>query len=47
MIGAGAPVTFVNAHTAATQLAQHGGIEINGVKPPSLPTMANMQVGKY
>ena len=41
------PVTFVNAHTSATQISQHGGIEINGVKPASLPTMANMQVGKY
>ncbi len=41
------PVTFVNAHTSASQMFQHGGIEINGVKPPSLPQMANMQVGKY
>jgi aryl-alcohol dehydrogenase-like predicted oxidoreductase len=41
------PVTFVTAHTAATQLAQHGGIEINGVKPPSSPLMDIIQVGKY
>jgi aryl-alcohol dehydrogenase-like predicted oxidoreductase len=41
------PVTFVNAHTSATQMSQHGGMEINGVKPPSWPQVANMQVGKY
>ncbi|WP_299582444.1 aldo/keto reductase [Mucilaginibacter sp.] len=41
------PVTFVNAHTAATLLAQHGGIKINGVKPPSSPLMDVIQVGKY
>jgi aryl-alcohol dehydrogenase-like predicted oxidoreductase len=31
------PVTFVNANTALMQMFQHGGIEINGIKPPSLP----------
>src|SRR5258708_38287000 len=41
------PVTFVNAHTSVTKMFQHGGMEINGVKPPSLPHMANIQVGKY
>ncbi|HEX9512577.1 MAG TPA: aldo/keto reductase [Puia sp.] len=41
------PVTFVNAYTAIAQMFQHGGIEINGVTPASLPQMANMQVGKY
>jgi aryl-alcohol dehydrogenase-like predicted oxidoreductase len=41
------PTTFVNAYTAIAQMFQHGGIEINGVIPPSLPQMANMQVGKY
>jgi aryl-alcohol dehydrogenase-like predicted oxidoreductase len=41
------PVTFVTAHTAATLLGQHGGIEINGVKPPASPLMDVIQVGKY
>jgi aryl-alcohol dehydrogenase-like predicted oxidoreductase len=41
------PVTFVTAHTAATRLAQHGGIEINGIKPPASPLMDVIQVGKY
>jgi aryl-alcohol dehydrogenase-like predicted oxidoreductase len=41
------PATFVNAHTAISQMFQHGGIEINGIKPPSLPHMENLQVGKY
>jgi aryl-alcohol dehydrogenase-like predicted oxidoreductase len=41
------PVTFVNAHTSVSQMFQHGGIEINGVKPPSLPLMDDMHVGKY
>jgi aryl-alcohol dehydrogenase-like predicted oxidoreductase len=40
-------VTFVNAHTAATQMAQHGGIEINGVTPPASPLMDIIQVGEY
>jgi aryl-alcohol dehydrogenase-like predicted oxidoreductase len=41
------PATFVTAHTAATLLSQHGGIEINGVKPPSSPLMDIIQEGKY
>jgi aryl-alcohol dehydrogenase-like predicted oxidoreductase len=41
------PVTFVTAHTAESQMFLHGGIEINGVKPPSLPLMDVIQVGKY
>jgi aryl-alcohol dehydrogenase-like predicted oxidoreductase len=31
------PVTFVNAYTTSSQMFQHGGIEINGVRPPALP----------
>lgn len=34
------PATFITAHAAATQMFQHGGIEINGVKPPALPFSA-------
>jgi hypothetical protein len=41
------PVTFVTAHRAESQMFQHSGIEINGVTPPALPLMDNMQVGKY
>ena len=41
------PVTFVTAHTAATLLAQHGGIEINGVKPPASTLMDIIQVSQY
>lgn len=41
------PVTFVNAYTAESQMFQHGGIEINGIKPPHLPLMDTIQVGKY
>jgi aryl-alcohol dehydrogenase-like predicted oxidoreductase len=41
------PITFVTAHTSATQMAQHGGIEINGFTPPSSPLMDIIQVGKY
>jgi len=41
------PVTFVTDKTIIAPMFQHGGIEINGVKPPVLPQTVNMQVGKY
>ena len=41
------PVTFVTDKTTIAPMFQHGGIEINGVKPPPLPQTVNMQVGKY
>jgi aryl-alcohol dehydrogenase-like predicted oxidoreductase len=41
------PVSFVNANKAATQMFQHGGIDLNRITPPALPQLETLQVGKY
>jgi len=41
------PPTFVTAYRPYSQMFHHGGIEVNGVKPPSLPLTENMVPGKY
>jgi aryl-alcohol dehydrogenase-like predicted oxidoreductase len=41
------PVTFLAEYKDMIPMMQHGGIEINGVKPVALPLMTDMQPGKY
>jgi aryl-alcohol dehydrogenase-like predicted oxidoreductase len=41
------PVTFLAEYKDMIPMMQHGGIEINGIKPIALPLLADMQPGKY
>jgi len=41
------PATFVSAYRPYSQMFHHGGIEVNGVKPPALPLTTDMVPGKY
>ncbi|UOE46590.1 aldo/keto reductase [Mucilaginibacter sp. SMC90] len=41
------PPTFVTAYRPYSQMFHHGGIEINGFKPPILPLTVDMVQGKY
>ena len=41
------PVTFVTEYKELVKSMQHGGIEINGIKPPAAAIMATIQPGKY
>jgi aryl-alcohol dehydrogenase-like predicted oxidoreductase len=41
------PLTFVTAYKPYSQMFHHGGIDINGMKPPVLPLTVNMEPGKY
>ncbi len=41
------PATFLSEYKDLIPMMQHGGIEINGVKPPAVPLVADMQPGKY
>jgi aryl-alcohol dehydrogenase-like predicted oxidoreductase len=41
------PSTFVTAYRPYSQIFHHGGIEVNGIKPPVLPLTVNMVPGKY
>ena len=41
------PPTFVTAYKPYSQMFHHGGIEVNGIKPPVLPLTADLVPGKY
>lgn len=41
------PATFLSEYKDMIPMMQHGGVEINGFKPASVPLVANMQPGKY
>ncbi len=41
------PLTFLAEYKDLIPMIQHGGIEINGIKPPAAPFLADMQPGKY
>jgi len=41
------PATFVTTYRPYSQMFHHGGIEVNGVKPPALPLTIDMVPGKY
>ena len=41
------PLSFVTEYKPLVSSLQHGGIEINGIKPPPSPITANIQPGKY
>jgi len=41
------PKTFLAEYKDMIPMMQHGGIEINGVKPAALPLLANMNPAKY
>ncbi|MVM33753.1 aldo/keto reductase [Spirosoma sp. HMF4905] len=41
------PKTFLAEYKDMIPMMQHGGIEINGVKPAAIPMLANMQPGTY
>jgi len=39
--------TFLSEYKDLIKILQHGGIEINGLKPTQMPMLADMQPGKY
>lgn len=41
------PSTFVTAYKPYAQMFHHGGIEVNGIKPPVLPLTVDLVQGKY
>jgi aryl-alcohol dehydrogenase-like predicted oxidoreductase len=41
------PSSFVTEYKGLVSALQHGGIEINGIKPPDAPITAQIQPGKY
>jgi diketogulonate reductase-like aldo/keto reductase len=41
------PATFLSEYKDLIPVMQHGGIEINGLKPAEMPMLADMQPGKY
>ena len=41
------PPTFLSEYKDLIKMMQHGGIEIDGVKPQAAALLANMQPGKY
>jgi aryl-alcohol dehydrogenase-like predicted oxidoreductase len=41
------PPTFVTEYKDLAKMMQHGGIEINGIKPPAAEITADMKLGKY
>jgi hypothetical protein len=41
------PPTFVTAYKPYSRMFHHGGIEVNGFRPPALPLTLNMDPDKY